>query len=100
MWRQPARAGGGVLFSHRIRLFGIDVRLDASRLLLAALAVWTLADGGFPEPAFGLGLPDLLSTNLELDGAGIRRSSRADATAGRGRPARWRWPAGSQPGAR
>ncbi len=58
MWRRPARAGGGVLFSHRIRLFrlfGIDVRLDASWLLLAALVVWTLADGVFPELAPGLG---------------------------------------------
>ena len=46
-----------MLFSHRIRifrLFGINVRLDASWLLLALLVVWTLADGVFPGLAPGL----------------------------------------------
>jgi Zn-dependent protease/predicted transcriptional regulator len=46
-----------LLFSHRIklfRLFGIDVRLDASWLLLALLVAWTLAEGVFPELAPGL----------------------------------------------
>lgn len=40
------------MFSHRVtlfRLFGIDVKLDASWLLLALLVTWTLADGVFPQ---------------------------------------------------
>ena len=40
------------IFSHRIRLlslFGFDVWVDASWLLLAALISWTLAEAVFPE---------------------------------------------------
>jgi len=40
------------IFSHRVRLFslfGFDVWIDASWLLLAALISWTLAEAVFPE---------------------------------------------------
>jgi Zn-dependent protease/predicted transcriptional regulator len=40
------------MFSHRIKLFslfGFEVRVDASWLLLAALVAWTFAEGVFPE---------------------------------------------------
>lgn len=40
------------MFTHRIRLFslfGFEVRIDASWLLLAALISWTLAEGVFPQ---------------------------------------------------
>src|SRR5579859_4891372 len=37
-----------------ITLFGFDVWIDASWLLLAALVAWTLADSVFPQIALGL----------------------------------------------
>lgn len=46
------------MLGHRIRLFslfGFDVRVDASWLLLASLIAWSLAEGVFPELAPGLG---------------------------------------------
>jgi len=45
------------MFSHRIKLFtlfGFEIRLDASWLFLAALIVWSLATGLFPQTAPGL----------------------------------------------
>jgi Zn-dependent protease/CBS domain-containing protein len=45
------------MFGHRIKLFklfGFEVRLDASWLFLAALIVWSLAIGVFPQTAPGL----------------------------------------------
>jgi Zn-dependent protease/predicted transcriptional regulator len=49
--------GGKPVFSHRFRLFGlfgIDIRVDASWLLLAVLVWWTLASGVFPQFTPGL----------------------------------------------
>lgn len=46
------------MLGQRIRLFslfGFDVRVDASWLLLAALVAWSLAEGVFPELTPGLG---------------------------------------------
>ncbi len=46
------------MFANRVRLFalfGIDVRVDASWLLLAVLVWWTLAAGVFPQWTPGLG---------------------------------------------
>jgi Zn-dependent protease/predicted transcriptional regulator len=45
------------VFSHRVRLFGlfgIDIRVDASWLLLAVLVWWTLASGILPQVTPGL----------------------------------------------
>ena len=48
------------MFSHRVKLFtlfGFQVRVDASWLLLGVLISWTLAVGVFPAALPGLGAP-------------------------------------------
>ncbi len=48
----PAETRSNAIFSHRIHLlslFGFDVWIDASWLLLAALISWSLAEAVFPE---------------------------------------------------
>ncbi|GAA5073288.1 site-2 protease family protein [Roseibacterium beibuensis] len=45
------------MFSHSVRLFdlfGFEIRIDASWLLIAALIVWSLSSGYFPEVLPGL----------------------------------------------
>src|SRR5690242_15019573 len=55
--RRPRRARGDAMFMLRarlLRLFGFDINVDASWVLLALLVVWTLARGVFPATAPGL----------------------------------------------
>src|SRR3954468_18464957 len=50
-------ATGAIMFFYRVRLFslfGFDVYVDASWLLLAVLIAWSLAVGVFPEMVSGL----------------------------------------------
>ena len=54
-WRR--KRGGDVLLPHAVfSLFGFDVYVDASWLLLAVLITWSLAVGIFPDIVSGLSL--------------------------------------------
>jgi Zn-dependent protease len=55
--REAEEQGVTPVFGHRVKLvtlFGFDVKIDASWLLLAVLVAWTLAAGVFPALSPGL----------------------------------------------